>query len=101
MNRVFLIGRLVANPEFEIKESGTQICSFRIAINNRRNDNSLFINVKTFNKLAELCQKYLQKASLISIEGRIDNYKTEDKEYWSVIADEVEFLKGTKEQEKS
>ncbi len=99
MNRIILTGRLTANPEFEIKESGTQICYFRIAVNNRRNDTTLFINVKTFSKLAELCQKYLQKATLISLEGRLDNYKTEDREYWCVIADEVEFLKGTKENE--
>ncbi|MFA5048562.1 MAG: single-stranded DNA-binding protein [Patescibacteria group bacterium] len=96
MNKIILVGRLVANPEFKINESGTKIGKLRIAVDN--NKNTLFINVVYFDKLAEVCQKYLTKGRKILVDGRLDYRETEEGNYYSVIANEIDFLDKPKEQ---
>lgn len=96
MNRAILIGRLVANPEFKITEKEKQICNFRIAIKELKQKEPIFLNVVTFDNLAKNCQNWLQKASMVLIEGRIEIRKYEEKEYYSIVANNVKFLKGTK-----
>lgn len=97
MNKVLFLGRLVANPEYKVNEKGKKISTFRLAINNGKNYKSLFINITTFDNLAEQCYKWLQKASQIFIEGRLDMIQIENKPtYYSVIANQVTFLQGIK-----
>jgi single-strand DNA-binding protein len=98
MNRVLFLGRLTANPEYKINENEKKITRFRLAVDNGKNYDALFINVVTFDRLADQCYKYLQKASQIFIEGRLDcRQDSETKQnYYSVVAQRVTFLKGTK-----
>lgn len=100
MNKVIFIGNLVANPEFKINEQGLKICSFRLAINNGKNYDATFINIKVFKVLAETCQQYLQKGSRVLIEGRLDSYQNSETKitYYSVVANSVQFIKNIKEQ---
>jgi len=98
MNKVLFLGRLVANPEYKINEKGTKISTFRLAINNGKNYEPLFINVTVFNNLADQCYKWLQKATLVFIDGRLEMRQAENGEtYYSVISNQVTFLKGLKE----
>lgn len=99
MNKIILVGRLVANPEFKIIESGKKICNFRIAVIESRKRDTLFLSIVAFDTLAETCQNWLQKASMVLIDGRLDCYKKEDKEYYSVVANNVQFLKNLKKKE--
>jgi len=98
MNRILFLGRLTANPEYKINENTKKITRFRLAVDNGKNYDALFINVVTFDNLADQCYKYLQKASQIFIEGRLDcRQDPETKQnYYSVVAQRVIFLKGIK-----
>lgn len=98
MNKVLFLGRLVANPEYKINDREKRICHFRLAVDNGKNYEALFINVTVFDNLADQCQKYLQKASQIFIEGRLDSRRHPETkiEYFSVVAQRVTFLRGTK-----
>jgi single-strand DNA-binding protein len=98
MNKIILVGRLVANPEFKINESGTKIGKFRLA-NNDNTKSSLFINVVYFDKLAEICQKYLTKGRKVLVEGRLEYRETEEGNYYSIKAENIEFLDKPKEEE--
>jgi len=97
MNKVTMIGRLTANPEFKINEKGTNICRFRVAVNDRKT--TTFINTVTFEKLAQLCQEFLQKGTMVCVDGRLDISQTEERTYVSIVANEVYFLKDTKKKE--
>ncbi len=100
MNRVFLIGNLTRDPETRHTASGAQVTNYTIAVNDRsrgkQNESTMFIKVETWNKTAELCDRYLQKGSQVLIEGRlkIDEYETREGQKRRdpvVVADRVNF----------
>lgn len=104
MNKWIGIGRLTKDPELRYTDKNIAICSFTIAIN-RINEESDFIPIKVFNKLAENSFKYLKKGSLVGIVGSIktSNYEKDGKKIYKteIIANSVEFLSNnTNSQEK-
>lgn len=104
MNRVMLIGRLTAKPELRYTGSNIPYARFSVAIN-RTFSNSQgqretdFINVTTWRKQAENVCNFLDKGSLVSVEGRLQSGSYEDKDgnkrsTLDVIADNVQFLES-------
>ena len=86
INKVILIGRLVANPELRFSKSGTAICSFRIATSERWKDKQgqqqeqvEFHQIEAWGKLAEICGEYLSKGSQVYLEGSLKTDKWQDK----------------------
>ena len=101
MNRVFLIGNLTRDPETRTTQSGTTVCSFTIAVNRRMKQDGQqetdFLNIVAWQKLGELCQKYLSKGKKCAVTGRLQTRSYEAKDgskrtAWDIVADEVEFL---------
>ena len=105
MNKVILAGRLTKNPEIRYTQTGKAVASFTLAVNRRvskdkEKQQADFIPIIVWNKLAEICSKYLTKGSQILVEGhlQIRDYVAQDgsKRYVTeVIAQELEFM-GTK-----
>lgn len=106
MNKAFLIGRLTKTPELRYSDANTAICIFSIAIdrpytNKDGKKETDFINIKVFNKPAENVAKYVDKGSLVAIDGRIQTRNYEDKDgkrvyVTEVIAERVQFLNTKK-----
>lgn len=72
MNKVFLGGRLVKDPEIRYgqgKEGKITIASFTIAIGNGKDKPANYINCTAFGKVAEIAEKFLKKGILIFTEG--------------------------------
>lgn len=104
MNRVMLIGRLTAKPELRYTGSNIPYARFSVAIN-RTFSNSQgqretdFINVIIWRKQAENVCNFLDKGSLVSIEGRLQSNSYDDKDgnkrySLDVVADNVQFLES-------
>jgi single-strand DNA-binding protein len=88
-------GRLTRDAEFTTTKNGTPMSKFRLAINNRRNDETLFVNVLCFGKMAEALQPKLVKGRIAHIQGRLNIEDYEDGESNKrtsvcIMADEVE-----------
>lgn len=108
MNKVFLIGHLVKDPELRYTSSNIPVTSFTLAVNrNFANQNGGkevdFINIVAWKKQAENIHKYCFKGSRVSIEGRIQmrNYEDQNgqKRYVSEVAlENIEFLSTKKEE---
>lgn len=111
LNKVFLIGRITANPELQYTAQGIARTSFTVAINRPYTSSAGeqvtdFIDVIAWRKLAENCAQYLQKGNLVAIEGRLEvnNYTKSDGQKMKitkVMAQTVNFLerrKGVKTQ---
>lgn len=86
-NRVQLIGNLGADPEVTEISSGNKIAKINIAINNYyRNkkgdyvEDTQWVQVKAFGKVAERFEKVLSKGTQVVIEGRLSNNHWEDKD---------------------
>ena len=114
MNKVFLIGRLVADPDLRYTQSNKPVADFRLAVNRQYTDESGerkadFINIITWGKQAENVKQYIEKGSQVAVDGRIQtrNYENDDgrKIYVTeVLAERVQFLdtkKGNSQEEVS
>ncbi|GAB6098501.1 hypothetical protein JCM16358_03800 [Halanaerocella petrolearia] len=103
LNQVGLVGRLAREPELRELDSGTKVTNLIIAVdrnytNSKGEQETDFISVVAWDKLAETCNQFLTKGRLISVEGRINVSNWEDKETGErkykteVVAKEVKFL---------
>ena len=79
LNKVFLIGNLTRDPESRTLPSGQSVSNFGLATNRvwfdsntkEKKQQAEFHNIVAFGKLAEICNQYLKKGSLVMVEGRI------------------------------
>lgn len=82
LNKVFLIGNLTRKPEIRQTSTGKTVASFSIAVNERRGqtEETLFIKITVWERQAEIAERYLDKGSLVLVEGRlrIEEYETRD-----------------------
>lgn len=87
MNKVFLAGRLTRDPELRQISSGTSVCDMRIAVsrffkdrNGQRQEETLYIRVNTWARLAEFCGERLRKGHPVLVEGQLRSNEWEDKQ---------------------
>lgn len=84
LNKVMLQGRLVADPELNQTNSGTEVTSFRIAVdrdfkNKETNEREAdFISVTAWRGAARFVCQYFQKGSMIVLAGRLQVRRYED-----------------------
>ena len=78
LNKAFVLGNVTREPEVRSLPSGQQVTSFSIATNRfytsgagEKKQEAEFHNVVCFGKLADISSRYLNKGSLVLIEGRI------------------------------
>nr|DAX75131.1 MAG TPA: Single strand binding protein [Caudoviricetes sp.] len=109
MNKFIGIGRLVRDPELRYTQSNQPICTFTLAIdkpmsrdkreeaeaNNRPTAD--FPRVNVWGKMAESCNRYLQKGSQCAVVGSLQTGSYQDKDGKTVyttdiLANSVEFL---------
>ena len=105
MNKLYIIGNLVKDPELRSTTDGTRVCGFTVAVNRpktRKNkeentdSGADFFNVNAWREKGENCAKYLTKGSKVAVIGRI-SLRTWEKDgkhgaSLEVNAEEVEFL---------
>ena len=106
INKVILIGNLGADPELRYTQSGSPVCSFRIACSEKYKDasgnmqeNTEWVPIVAWGKLAEICSQYLHKGSRVYIEGKLQTRKWQDNNgvdryTTEIIAKEMKMLTG-------
>ncbi|MCX6759678.1 MAG: single-stranded DNA-binding protein [Candidatus Nealsonbacteria bacterium] len=84
-NKVILIGRLTRDPENRALPSGQSLTSFGMATdrfftdkNGQKQQQVEFHNIVLFGKLADIAVQYLNKGSLVLIEGRLQTRTWQD-----------------------
>lgn len=103
-NKVQLMGNLTRAPELRYTSSGAAICSFGMAVNEKFKQGEEwkervhYIEITVWAKQGENCAQYLNKGSLIFLEGRL-NYQTweadgKKRNKLEVVANNVQFLGG-------
>ena len=84
LNRVQLIGNLGKDPDARYTPTGKQVVKFSLAVSNRwKKDGDVkeyteWVNIEAWGRLAEICNEYLRKGSLVYIEGRLKTDKYQD-----------------------
>ena len=97
-----LIGRLGQDPEVRYTQSNTAVATLSIATNERFKDSNGELQEKTewhrvvvWGRLAEICQQYLHKGSLVYIEGPLQTRQWEDKQGQKQYTTEIKALQMT------
>jgi len=112
VNRVFLTGRLVADPDIRYTPTGNEVAQFRIAVSrNYKNkqdpsswqEETSFITIIAWNRLADKVEKTIKKGDLIFVEGRlrIREYEVDGNKRYAteIVARDIKLIvaKGAKE----
>jgi single-strand DNA-binding protein len=104
VNRVMLSGRLTREPDKRYAPDATPVTSFDLAFHRhfRNRDGTAgeqtgFVAVITYQRLAEVCGEYLHKGSAVLVEGRLQmrtwqGEKGEQRSRLEIRADSVHFL---------
>lgn len=82
INRMILQGRLCADPELRRTNSGTAVCSFRVAWSETIKDREtkLFLNCVAWQGTAEMICKYFRKGKELAVEGRLSTREYDDRD---------------------
>jgi single-strand DNA-binding protein len=104
INRVVLVGNHTRDPELRHTPGGTPVCSLRVAVNDRKRDESgnwvdapNYFSVSVFGNQAESCAQYLSKGRPVGVDGKLRwrEWQAQDgskREAVEVVADSVQFL---------
>lgn len=86
VNKVFLLGNVVADPEARMTASGIPVVNLRLATNRvfkdksgQRQEQTEFHRVVVWGRQAEIAREYLRRGRLVFIEGRLQTRSWEDK----------------------
>lgn len=87
LNKVFILGRLTADPQLRTTTNGTQVATFSVATNRVWNDKVSgkreeveYHNIVVWARQAEIASQFLAKGSLVLVEGRLQTRDWEDKQ---------------------
>lgn len=105
MNNYICVARITKDIELRYTPSNKAVVQISLAVNNGKDDTT-FIRLTAFDKLAELVSKYCKKGDLIGTQSIIKNHNWEDKNGnkhydYSFIINKISFLtKANKEEVK-
>ncbi len=98
-NRIMLIGRLCADPEYRQTPQGVSLARMRLAVNRGRKnqageDVTDFFDVTAWRQSAEFAVNFLRKGRLVMVEGRMESRawtsQTNEKRIsWDVQVDRI------------
>jgi len=86
LNKAIIIGNVTQDPEVRTTPSGDKVVNFSVATNRIWKDKTTgekqqkaeFHNIVAWRRLAEIVEQYLNKGSLVMIEGRIETRSWDD-----------------------
>lgn len=86
-SKVIVMGNLTRDPELRSTPSGTQVCSFSVAVNRSYKgsngdmvDSVSYFDCSAWGRPGETIAQYLKKGSGILISGRLEQRSWEDKD---------------------
>ncbi len=101
INRIVLMGRLTADPEYRQTPNGVAVATFSIAVDRNftakgQEKQTDFIPCVAWRTTADFISRYFQKGSMIAVDGSLQTRKYTDKQgasrtAFEVVIDQVSF----------
>jgi len=106
------MGGLGQDPDARFTPTGKQVVKFSLAVSNRWKkdgevkENTEWVNIEAWGRLAEVCNEYLRKGSLVYIEGRLktDKYvddSGENRYFAKVVIQQMQMLDRKADEDKA
>ncbi len=104
INRVMLTGRLTRDPDKRYASDGTEVTRLELAFHRRYKtregqwaENTGFVTVMCYQRLAEVCAQFLRTGSPVLVEGRLQmrewtSSRGEKRQSLELRAESVHFL---------
>lgn len=106
INRVAISGNLTRDPELRQTQSGTQVLSMGVAVNERAKDQQTgewgdrpsFVDVTVWGNRAQALSQFLRKGMHVAVSGRLrqdrwqDAKTGENRSRLGIVADEVDVM---------
>jgi single-strand DNA-binding protein len=93
MNRVIILGRLVADPEIRYTQNNAAMTRFKIAVNRQYKQEGQpdadFFQITAWGKTAEFISKYFTKGQQILVEGYLRNNSWTDQQGNKRYSDDI------------
>lgn len=94
MNKVILLGRLVADPETRYTQNNIQMTRFKLAVNRpgkpqEGQPSADFIQITAWRSTAEFVSKYFKKGQQVLVEGYLRNNSWTDQQGNKRYSDDV------------
>lgn len=87
LNKVFIVGRLTADPELRTTPTGQSVSNFSVATgrvwtdkSGSRQEETEYHTIVMWGKQAEIATQFLKKGSLLLVEGRLRTRSWQDKQ---------------------
>jgi single-strand DNA-binding protein len=106
VNNVTLLGRLGKDVNLKQTLTGKPVCDFSIATSEKwtkdgqTQERTEWHNIEVYGRLAELCDQYISKGSMVYIEGKLrtNSWGEGDSKRYStvIVANTVQFLDSKK-----
>jgi len=107
-NKVIVIGNLTRDPQVKSTTKGTSVCELGLAVNttwfdkatNTKKEDTVFLDVVLWGRLADLAGEYLTKGKSVLIDGKLSQQNWDDKQTGQkrsklvVVAENMQFLGG-------
>lgn len=85
-SKAIVAGNVTRDPEMRTTPSGSQVCSFAIAVNRSYKDSNgvqqdqvSYLDCVAWGKSAEIISQYIKKGSQLLVSGRLEQRSWEDK----------------------
>jgi single-strand DNA-binding protein len=103
LNKVFIMGRLTADPQLRSTKGGSAVAVFSLATNrvwndknNQKQEEVEYHNIVVWGRQAEIVSKFLLKGQIALVEGRMATRSYEDKTgqkkyVTEIVAERVQF----------
>jgi single-strand DNA-binding protein len=105
-SKAIIMGNVTRDPELRAVSSGTQVCSFSVAVNSsfkggdgENKESVSFINCTAWGKAAEIISQYAKKGTGIMVSGRLEqrSYEAKDgskRSATEIVVEDFNFLGG-------
>lgn len=80
-NQVQFIGRLGKDPELNVTSNGKPYTKFSLAVDQGKDQKPMWLNIVTWDKLAETVERYAHKGMQVFVQGKLQvrSYTDKDK----------------------
>jgi single-strand DNA-binding protein len=110
INKVIIVGNLGKDPEVSYVPSGAAVAKFSVATSEtwkdktsgEKKERTEWHRIVAWDKLGEICGKYLSKGRQVYVEGKLQSRSYDDKDgvkryVTEIIAQDVQFLGGNRD----
>ena len=97
INSIVFVGRVATDIELKKTKNDKSCCSFQLAVQRNRSDQTDFPPMAAYGKLAEALCTYVNVGDMLGVRACYQSNIKEGKKYHVFVVEEIQFLQRKKE----